>query len=193
MFNWISFFTYVIVTCITPGPGNIMAMSNGSRKGFKRALPFNFGILFGLLAVTILCTVFLSMLAELIPIIKTPMLFIGAAYMLYLAWAVFRSSGNIEEKQLHGGLVSGLILQFINPKLYIYCIMSLEVYILPYYGGRPPALLGFAVLLSIFGFAATLCWSGFGSVFKWLFSTHAKKVNTVMALLLVYCAVSLFI
>ena len=39
----------------------------------------------------------------------------------------------------------------------------------------------------------TLCWSAFGSAFKWLFSKHARVVNLVMALLLVYCAVSLFL
>ena len=29
--------------------------------------------------------------------------------------------------------LSGLFLQFINPKIYIYCIMSMEAYILPFY------------------------------------------------------------
>ena len=43
------------------------------------------------------------------------------------------------------------------------------------------------------GFVLTLCWSAFGSVFRRLFSQHAKTINTVMALLLVYCAVSLFL
>ena len=33
MFSWFSFLTYAIVTAITPGPNNILSMSNGSRKG----------------------------------------------------------------------------------------------------------------------------------------------------------------
>jgi len=71
--------------------------------------------------------------------------------------------------------------------------MSMEAYILPYFNGQVYALLGFALLLAFIGFAFTLLWSAFGSVFKWLFSKHAKAVNTIMALLLVYCAVSLFL
>ena len=120
------------------------------------------------------------------------MLVVGAGYMLYLAWETFRSSDQLEERHGHEGFWSGLVLQFLNPKIYIYCIMSMEAYILPVYQGRPLSLLGFAVLLAVIGFAFTLCWSAFGAVFKWLFSRHARVVNTVMALLLVYCAVSLF-
>ena len=193
MFSWFSFLTYAVVTAITPGPNNIMSMSNGSRKGFKGALPFNFGIGVGFSIVMLLCTAFCSMLSTLIPKIKMPMLIIGAAYMLYLAWETFRSNDSIEENHSRDGFLSGLLLQFINPKIYIYCIMSMEAYILPYYHGQIIPLIGFALLLAFIGFAFTLCWSAFGSVFKWLFSGHAKVVNTIMALLLVYCAVSLFL
>ncbi len=193
MFSWISFLTYAVVTAVTPGPNNIMSMSNGNRKGFKGALPFNLGILAGFSAVMILCTVFCSLLSAWIPKIKMPMLMVGACYMLYLAWETFRSSETIEENDSRDGFLSGLFLQFINPKIYIYCIMSMEAYILPFYSGQVLPLLGFALLLAFIGFIFTLLWSAFGSIFKWLFSKHAKFVNTLMALLLVYCAVSLFL
>ena len=97
MFNWISFLTYAVVTAVTPGPNNILSMSNGNRKGFRGALPFNFGILVGFSAVMLLCTAFCSLLSAWIPKIKLPMLIIGAAYMLYLAWETIRSSGVAEE------------------------------------------------------------------------------------------------
>ena len=121
MFNWFSFLTYAVVTAVTPGPNNIMSMSNGSRKGFKKALPFNFGIGVGFSIVMLLCTAFCNTLSAMIPRIKMPMLIIGAAYMLYLAWETFRSGGNIEENHSGEGFASGLLLQFINPKIYIYC------------------------------------------------------------------------
>ena len=193
MFRWTSFLTYAVVTAVTPGPNNIMSMSNGNRKGFQGALPFNFGILAGFSVVMILCTAFCSLLSTWLPQIKTPMLIVGACYMLHLAWEAFRSSGSIEEDHPRDGFLSGLLLQFINPKIYIYCIMSMEAYILPFFGGQIVRLLGFALLLASIGFISTLLWSAFGSIFKWLFSKHAGSVNTVMALLLVYCAISLFL
>ena len=193
MFRWIPFLTYAVITAVTPGPNNILSMTNGSRKGFKKALPFNFGILLGFSIVMLLCTAFCSLLTAWIPKIKLPMLVIGAGYMLYLAWETFRDEGVIEERSAKGSFASGLLLQFVNPKIYIYCIMSMEAYILPFYSQDPLALFAFALLLAFIGFVFTLGWSAFGSVFQTLFTRHARAVNTVLALLLVYCAASLFL
>lgn len=193
MFSWFHFLTYAVITAVTPGPNNIMSLSNAGRQGFRKALPFNFGILAGFSVVMLICTLFCGLLSSVIPKIKMPMLVIGAAYMLYLAWKTFKSSSEIEETQSVMGFRSGLALQFVNPKIYIYCIVSMEAYILPYYYDKPVALTGFALLLAFIGFAFTLCWSAFGSAFKLLFSKYAKVTNTVMALLLVYCAISLFL
>ena len=131
MFPWYAFLTYAVITAATPGPNNIMSMSNAGRLGFRRALPFNFGIWVGFTIVMVLCTLFCTALSALIPAIRLPMLVLGAAYMLYLAWGTFRSSDVIQEDHSREGFLSGLLLQFINPKIYLYCIMSMEAYILP--------------------------------------------------------------
>lgn len=56
MFNLHAFLLYVIIACITPGPNNILSMSNGIRVGIRRATPFNLGILCGITVVFGLCT-----------------------------------------------------------------------------------------------------------------------------------------
>ena len=145
MFHWVSFLLYAVVTAVTPGPNNIMSMSHASRMGFRRALPFNLGIWAGFSVVMLLCTLLCSLLSELIPKIKLPMLILGACYMLYLAWETFRSGNEVAEQHGRTGFLSGLALQFINPKIYIYCILSMEAYILPYYAGRPWILTLFAI------------------------------------------------
>lgn len=193
MFSWLNFLSYAVVTAVTPGPNNIMSMSNAGRLGFRKSFPFNLGIWIGFSIVMLVCTFFCNTLSAVIPKIKIPMLVLGAVYMLYLSWKTFRSSSVIEENHSKSGLFSGLLLQFVNPKIYIYCIVSMEAYILPYYQGQWGPLVFFALLLAFIGFAFTLCWSLFGSVFKLLFSKYAKITNTIMALLLVYCAVSLFL
>jgi cysteine/O-acetylserine efflux protein len=193
MFGWLNFLTYAVITAVTPGPNNIMSMSNAGRLGFKKTIPFNLGIWSGFSIVMLVCTLFCSLLSSIIPKIKFPMLIIGAAYMLYLAWKTFKSTSNIEENYSRSGFLSGLVLQFVNPKIYIYGIISMEAYILPYYSRNPLALLGFALLLAFIGFISTILWSAFGSIFKLLFSKYAKTTKIIMALLLVYCAVSLFL
>ena len=193
MFNWLNFLSYAIVTAVTPGPNNIMSMSNAGRLGFRKSFPFNLGIWVGFSAVMLICTFFCNMLSEIIPKIKLPMLIIGALYMLRLAYKTVKSSSVIEESYSKSSFISGALLQFINPKIYIYCIVSMEACILPYYQGEWVTLIFFALLLAFIGFAFTMCWSLFGSAFKILFSKYAKITNCIMAGLLVYCAVSLFL
>lgn len=193
MFNWLNFLSYAIVTAVTPGPNNIMSMSNAGRLGFKKSFPFNLGIWAGFSIVMLVCTFFCNMMSEVIPKIKTPMLVIGACYMLWLAWKTLKSSSVIEEKHSQSSFFSGAVLQFVNPKIYIYCIVSMEAYILPFYQGELIPLIFFALLLAFIGFAFTLCWSLFGSFFKLIFSKYAKATNIIMAGLLIYCAISLFL
>ena len=192
LFSLVNFLSYAVVTAITPGPNNILSMTHASRVGFRRSFPFHLGVWAGFSLVMLLCTVFCQFLAELIPVIKTPMLIAGALYLLWLAWKTFRSPPLEGSTSDGGGFLSGFVLQFINPKIYIYCLVSMEAYILPAYQGQWEALMFFALLLAFIGFLFTLCWALFGSLFQLLFSKYARITNTLMALLLVYCAVSLF-
>lgn len=193
MLNWFQFLSYAVITAATPGPNTIMSMSNAGRQGFRKAFPFNLGIWVGFSIVMLLCTLFCNALSALLPKIKTPMLFIGAAYMLWLAWKTFRSTSAMERDAGHENFISGLVLQFVNPKIYIYGIVSLEAYILPHYQGNWGALTLFALLLAWIGFLFTLLWALFGSAFQMLFFKYGKITNTLMSLLLVYCALSLFL
>lgn len=193
MFDWFNFLSYAVVTAVTPGPNNIMSMSNAGRLGFRKSFPFNLGIWVGFSVVMIICTFFCNMLSEIIPKIKTPMLILGALYMLWLAWKTLKSSSVIEENYFQSSFFAGALLQFVNPKIYIYSIVSMEAYILPYYQGEWIVLFLFALLLAFIGFVFTLCWSLFGSVFMLVFSKYAKIANLIMAGLLVYCAISLFL
>ena len=193
MFSWAKFLTYALITTATPGPNTLISLSTASRLGLKRALPLNFGIWAGFSIVMILCTAFCSLLSSLIHTLETPMLLLGALYMLHLAWKTYKSPPDLSEYDARSGFWAGFTLQFVNPKIYIYCIVSMEAYILPHFNDQPLILFGFAMLLASLGFVLTIAWGAFGSVFKLLFSRYAKTTNTIMALLLVYCAISLFL
>ena len=194
MFSWMNFLSYAVVTAVTPGPNNIMSMSNAGRLRFRRAFPFNLGVWAGFSVVMLICTFFCNALSDIIPKIRTPMLILGAIYMLWLAWKTFKSPPvEDNDRKTKGGFIYGLVLQFVNPKIYIYCIVSMEAYILPYYHGKWIELTLFALLLAFIGFVFTLCWALFGSAFKLLFSKYSRVTNTIMALMLVYCAISLFL
>jgi len=186
--------SYVLVTTFTPGPNNIMSMSNASRYGFRKSVPFNGGVFVGFFVIIVLCSVFSMTLYSLIPSIKPAMTVVGAVYILWLAWKTWRSksSGGSAEGRTSNSFSSGMLLQFVNPKVILYGITTVSTFIVPYYKSAP-ALAAFSLLLAFVGFIATCCWSLFGSVFQRCLAENEQVINIVMALLLVYCAASLFL
>lgn len=167
-------------------------MSNAARLGFRRSIRFNLGITFGFLVVMSVCAVFSSTLYTFLPKVKLVMQILGAAYMLYLAWKVWKSSADFNaEGGNEASFVSGMVLQFMNPKIYIYAITAMSLYVLPVYHSLA-SLLVFTLALTLIGASGSFVWALFGSAFCKFFTQHTKAVNLVMALLLVYCAISLF-
>lgn len=122
------------------------------------------------------------------------MTWIGVVYMLWLAWKTYNSKphskGDNEKNTIT--FLSGFFLQFVNPKVILYGITTVSTFIVTYY--RSVLVLGiFSALLASVGFIATCCWSLFGSILQAFLVKNDKLINIVMALLLVYCAVSLFL
>ncbi len=190
--NWWSLFSYALVSFITPGPNNVLSLSNASQMGLRRALPFNFGVLLGFSTVSLLCALLCSVIAELLPKIQPVMIMLGAVYMIYLAWKILHSSTTIESRRGPCGFTAGVTMQFLNPKCFIGCIIAMQSYVLPFYQGQPLKVSLIALGLGFLGFLCTLCWALSGALFKRIFSEYGRITNTVMALLLCYCALALF-
>lgn len=193
MFHLYDFLIYCFITAYTPGANNLLSMSNAIRLGFRRSIRFNFGILAGFAVVMSVCTAFSATLYSFLPKIKMVMQILGAAYMLYLAWKVWRSSADLNiDGGKETGFFAGMILQFANPKIYIYAITAMSLYILPIYHSIG-SMIVFTIVLTLIGASGSFVWALFGASFCRVLSKHTKAVNLVMALLLVYCAVALFL
>ncbi len=191
--NFMAFLSYVVLMAFTPGPNNIMAMSNAGRYGFMGAMPFNIGVFLGVSVVVSCCAVFSSMLYEFIPAIRPVMLCLGAAYILRLAWKVWQDKPH---EAADGALsrtntvASGVMLQLVNVKVISYGLSVMASFILPHYRDPLP-IAGFVLLTAAACFAANCCWAAFGAVFDRLFSRHGRVLNAAMALMLVYCAAAM--
>ena len=194
MINLAPFLSYVFVTSFTPGPNNIMSMTNANRDGFKKTLRFDFGVSIGFFIIMLACSYFNLLLFKLIPRIRTIMSIIGAAYMVYLAYKIYTNKtveGNSNNTHINS-LFTGVMIQFVNPKAILYGLTVASNFIVPYYKTHT-ALILFSLLLASIAFASTVCWALFGALFQKFLSKYMKAFNTIMSLLLLYCAIALFI
>ena len=188
--NLAAFFIYVITTTFTPGPNNLMAMSNGLHTGFKRTLKFLSGVFLGFFVVMLICGFVNFVLMSLLPSIRLWLNLLGAGYMLYLAFNVMTSKPH--EEELNEGLntfKAGFSMQFINPKGILYGITVFSNFIIPNYQS-PFLILIFSLFLATVGLIATSSWAAFGVIFRTFFSKYARIINIAMGLLLIYSAVA---
>ncbi|WP_312109974.1 LysE family transporter [Brevibacillus reuszeri] len=189
----LSFFLYIFVTSFTPGPNNIMAMTFANKYGLKKTTRFCMGVGSGFLVIMLLCSFFNVLLKNYIPKIEFVMTILGAVYMMYLAFKIVSSkNGKNSENDKNNSFLAGMLLQFVNPKGILYGITAISTFILPYYSSSVSLLL-FSILLALVGFVSTFCWSLFGSVLQKFLSKYRTPFNVVMALLLVYSAVSILV
>lgn len=192
--NLSAFLSYVFITIFTPGPNTIMSMTNAARYGFKKSYTFNIGVFLGFFIIMMLSSFFSVTLLNLIPSVKPALTYVGAAYILWLAWKIYNSKSHSinESKKLPISVWSGLILQFVNVKVILFAFTTLSTFVVPYYKSWYTLTL-FSFLLALTSLTATCCWSLFGTIFQKIFIKNEKLVNIIMSLLLVYCAISLLI
>ena len=165
-----------------------MSMSLGLKVGFKKTLYFNAGVLTGFCIITLLFAFFCAKLNEWIPEIRLPMLVLGTLYLIWLAVKILRSTYDTKAVEPKKGqaYLSGLFLQFVNVKVMVSAIVSIQMFVLPYYQSTE-ALAAFAIFIAIAGTSCNLIWSGFGSVASRLFANHTKLINTILAISLAFC------
>jgi threonine/homoserine/homoserine lactone efflux protein len=193
--DFFPFLLYVLVTTFTPGPNNILSMSNALHDGYRRTLRFLAGVAVGFLVVMGLASAFDLALVNLVPQMRLWLNIFGALYMVYLAVHIARSKPQAEAAA-PGALntfKAGFLLQFVNLKCILFGITVFSIYITPVFQ-EPGILFLFALLLSGVAFLAVSTWALGGNLFRSFLSRYERVFNLAMAALLVYtAAASLFL
>lgn len=191
---FLSFLLFVFVTSFTPGPNNIMAMAFASKYGLKKTIKFCLGVGVGFFTITFMSVFFNLLLTNLMPMIEYPLSILGVGYMLYLAYKILTSkdSEDRNDGSNKNFFLIGTLLQFVNPKGILFGITVVATFILPYYTSYFSYFV-FSLFLGMVGFLSTFSWSLFGSIFQKFLLQYRKQFNIIMAALLVYSAISIFL
>lgn len=191
MTNLSPFLIYVFVTTFTPGPNNIISMSNGMRFGYRNILRFLGGIFSGFFIVMALCGLLNIALVNLLPQLKTGLKFLGAAYMLYLAFHtyIFQTRSGYRAGKWAELFKAGFTMQFINVKVILYGITIFSTFIVTEHQ-NPLITTGFALLLAAVGLISTSCWAVGGNLFRRFLHKYNLVFNLSMGALLIYTAIA---
>lgn len=177
-----SFFSYVTVMSITPGPNNLLLATSGVNFGMRRTLPMVFGILVGCALQTVIAGVALEVLLHWMAAIRLPLTLAGCAYLLWLSWKIFRAAApEVRSKPQPMTLLGGACFQAINPKAWLMATNVALLYSAS--SGVLTVMIGFMLL----NLPCILIWAALGDRLRSHLQIAWKRqlFNSLMALSLV--------
>lgn len=114
----------------------------------------------------------------------------GAAYIIYLAYWIWRNSGATKSKPRDCTFISGLLVQLTNAKMLLFDLTIYSTFVLPY-SDRLSDLFGIIPWLMIAGPGANLTWLMAGDFLRKFFLRYGRQVDLFSAIALVLCAIYL--
>lgn len=126
-----AFFITSILLALVPGPDNLFVLTQSMLQGKKAGFMIILGLCTGLLFHTFMVVIGVSVIFQTSIIAFTFLKIIGALYLLYLAWQLFKSSNSkIETKKSH--LIEykklyfkGIFMNITNPKVSLFFLAFL--------------------------------------------------------------------
>lgn len=122
-----SFVIAVAALAISPGPDNIFVLTQSIVHGKKYGIATILGLMSGCIVHTTLIAFGVSAIITKTPTVFTGIKILGAGYLLYLAYQVFRSSPEIlmdttsvEKKSTFQLFKIGFLMNVLNPKVTIF-------------------------------------------------------------------------
>ncbi|ARD11933.1 LysE family translocator [Pseudomonas savastanoi] len=192
----LAFTLFAFVTSITPGPNNMMLLASGVNFGFSRTLPHMLGISIGFFVLVLAVGFGLGSVFKAWPFLYTILRYVGAAYLLYLAWKIATSgpaSDNVDSQGKPLSFMSAALFQWVNPKAWIMAIGAISTYT-PMQGYFYNVVVISAVF-ALINLPSVGIWAGFGSLLRNVLRDPLglRIFNGVMAVLLVASLYPLFV
>ena len=173
---------FSLVSSITPGPNNVLLWASGAAFGFRRTLPHVLGTALGLGSMALAAAAGIAALVTAVPVLAVVLRVVGSAYLLYLAWQIWRS-GTLASAVLARplGVRGGAAFQLVNPKAWVFALGAVTTFRptdLPIVAGS--LLVAAVMMLVILPAAAT--WAGAGGAMSRLLAGQRTRRPVTIAL-----------
>lgn len=184
-FNWLGLAVFSVVLLATPGPATISLLYSGINYGFKKSLPYLFGVTAGFVFNLAVSALGAGALLE-FDAVYTTLKLVMLGYILYLAYNIATSApldGGGEARPLH--FLQGVLLSMLNPKAYTAALSAISQFsLVDRYAQSAFWIVAVNVFIVLF---ANASWCFSGQYLKRLFAHPKwhKRANVSLAVLLV--------
>jgi len=180
-----AFFLASALLAIAPGPDNVFVLTQSALHGKLSGLVVVFGLCTGLLVHTAAVAFGVAVIFQASTLAFTLLKIIGAGYLVYLAWQIFRATPeqirmqSDQQKSLATLYRRGIIMNVTNPKVSVFFLAFLPQFADPV---RGPISLQMVALGGIFITATILVFGAIaligGALGEWL--NRSERAQRVM-------------
>mgnify|MGYP003564645456 CR=1 FL=1 len=123
-----------LMVILIPGTGVIYTVSTGLFLGWRSSIAAAFGCTMGIVPHLLASVLGLSVILHMSALVFQILKYAGSAYLLYLAWIMWRETGVIKLKQpdknsLFQIALRGFLINILNPKLSIFFLAFLPLFV----------------------------------------------------------------
>ena len=140
---------------VTPGPDMLLIASRSVSQGRASGFATLAGIQVGTYCHALAAALGLSQLFLAIPLAYDVVRYVGAAYLLYLAWQTFRSTGAVHPPAAglrRSAFRQGLATNLLNPKMALFVLALFPQFVHPSAGSVAVQIMLLATVLNLIGF-----------------------------------------
>lgn len=163
-------FTFLPIT-ISPGPANLLLASSVATFGVRRTIPVLVGIILVFVVQIVVVGVGIGELLFRYPALFTLFQYVGAAFLLYLAYLFFQSSGIKDQTEAKLGFREGALLQLFNFKALTVPLILFTQFLNPQSSGWSEIILLGTALAVVIAFSIGV-WTLAGSMLRRLFQSE---------------------
>ncbi len=176
----------------SPGPGNMFFAANGARFGLAATLPASAGYHLATWLVTAAIGLGFAAALERSSQVFLVIKWAGSAYVLYLAWKLFRA-GAIESvrEARPAGFMDGVILLALNPKAYVIIALMFTQFLTDGTEDRFAVIWMVTTVFTLNNLVAFTVWTAVGNGIARQFQdeSHAHRMNMALGAILAAVAV----
>ncbi len=194
----LAFSLFTLTGAVTPGPNNTISTLSGATFGFRKTLPQMLGVSVGYPLMLAALGLGLGEVFKHVPWLHNAMRYVGAAFLLYLAWKLVRanapqSAGSVRPV----GFFEAFFFQWLNPKAWSIALGAIAAFTTPGLSAndffREVAI--FTLVSAIITFPSLVLWCLFGVAISAMLKDERKRriFNYALAAILVLSIAALFI
>lgn len=190
--SWLSaVLVFALVTSISPGPVNILAMTAGVHATIAQGMRFALGAATGFCLLLLLSGLGLQSIINTFPEILTGLRYSGAAFLLWLSYLLWRAEGHLSSGDtFQPTFLKAALLQWLNPKAWLTSLAVVSLYA-PNHGGMLAVMTGVYYVVC---FASCSTWVMAGRLMaRWLQQpVYLRYFNRTLSVLLLLSLFYLF-